>query len=126
MQLRGENVNWVAHSQGGVIFAEAVRFNGGNLSMNSVAFHSGANNERVTNYILDKANINKQYRGQTTQYNNSPFDFVPNVIGLNGNLLEMLGSTVAIPLLFMGPAVSPHTLPYIQAQPSTLSQRETP
>ena len=123
VQAGDRSVSWVAHSQGGPIFAEAVNFNGGNLSKNSVAFDSGANNKWVTNYYLQKAGINS---GKETIYNNSPFDFVPNVIGLNGNILEMLGSTVAIPLLFMGPAVSPHTLPYIPAQPSTLSQAVTP
>ena len=123
VQLRGKNENWVAHSQGGVIFSEAVRYNGGNLSKNSVTFDSGANNKWVTDYYLQKAGINS---GKDTIYNNSPFDFVPNVIGLNGNLLEMLGSTVAIPLLFMSPAWSPHTLPNKPAELSTLLQGETP
>ena len=92
-------------------FSEAVRFNGSDLSQNSVVFHAGANNRMVTNSILDEANINKQQPKQITIYQDSPWDFVPNVIGLNGNPFEMLGSTLAIPLLFMGPTVSPHTLP---------------
>lgn len=117
----------MAHSQGGAIFAEAVSYNGGDLSKNSVAFHSGANNEWVTNYILDKANINEQYQQQKTTYWNSPIDFVPNVIGFNGNPLEMLGSTLAIPLLFSDdPTKSPHTLPHKTALPSSVSQGVTP
>ena len=109
VQAAGRPVNWVTHSQGGVIFSEAVSFNGSDLSQNSVVFHAGANNRMVTNSILDDANITK--RQPVALYHDSPWDFVPNVIGLNGNPFEMLGSTLAIPLLFMGPTVSPHTLP---------------
>jgi len=122
VQASGNDVSWIAHSQGGAIFAEAVRFNGGNLSRNSVAFDSGANNEWVTNYYLQKAGINS---GIETKYNDSPIDFVPNVIGLNGNPFKMMGSTIAIPLLFMGPAVSPHTLPPKPAQPSAFARELT-
>lgn len=119
VQAGDRTVSWVAHSQGGAIFSEAVRYNGGNLSKNSVAFHAGANNIRMTNSILDKANINEQRPNQVTQYLNSPLDFVPNVIGLNGNLLEMLASTFAFPHLFSDdPTISPHTLPY---KPATAS-----
>lgn len=106
-------MNWVAHSQGGAIFAEAVRYNGGDLSQNGVVFHSGANNEWVTNYYLDQANINEQYQGQETTYRNSPIDIVPNIIGLNTlNPISIIGSILAIRLLFTDPEHSPHTLPH--------------
>jgi filamentous hemagglutinin family protein len=125
VQNGGKPVSWIAHSQGGVIFSEAVRYNGGDLSQNSVVFHSGANNELMTNYYLQNAGINSLQEKPTT-YLNSPWDFVPNVIGLNGNIFEILGSTVASPLLFMGPTVSPHTLPYNTAPQSALSLEVTP
>jgi hypothetical protein len=80
-----------------------------NLSNNSVVFHAGANNALVTNQHLSNAGINQ---GRDTTYTNSPFDFVPNVIGMNGNPLEMLGSTISIHRLFADPLTSPHTLPY--------------
>jgi len=123
VQAVGHPVSWVVHSQGGVIFSEAVRFNGGNLSKNSVVFHAGANNQLMTNAYLQKAGINS---GNKTQYVNSHLDFVPNVVGFNGNPLEMWGSTIAAPLLFMGPTISPHTLPPKQTQPSAPLQGVTP
>lgn len=122
-------VSWVAHSQGGAIFSEAVRFNGGDLSKNSVAFHSGANNAIVTNYILDKADINEQFPEQKTKYWNSPWDLVPNIIGLNTlNPIKIFGSIVASPLVIWGsPSLSPHTLPYSPTLPNTsFTQGVTP
>jgi hypothetical protein len=122
VQNGGKPVNWVAHSQGGVIFTEAVRYNGGDLSQNSVAFHSGANNELVTNYYLQNAGINS---GKDITYLNSPWDLVPNIIGLNTlNPIKIIGSIIAAPTLFMGPAVSPHTLPYSPPPPHTLFTQE--
>ncbi len=115
-----KNVNWVAHSQGGAIFSEAVRYNGGDLSKNSVAFHAGANNQLVTNSILDKANINKQNDRYKTTYRDSPWDLVPNIIGLNTlNPIKIVGSLLASPLLMWGGAeYSPHTLPYNPVLPT--------
>lgn len=112
VQQSDKSVNWVAHSQGGAIFSEAVRISGQDLSNNSVVFHSGANNAIVTDYYLKQANMNQQKNLTQETYRNSPYDFVPNVIGLNGNPLEMFVSTISIPALFSDPLTSPHTLPY--------------
>lgn len=77
IQNRGVSVKWVAHSQGGVIFSEAVRISSGDLSRNSVAFHSGANNIVVTNSILRSHNVS------TMGYLNPRNDPVPNLAGMN-------------------------------------------
>jgi hypothetical protein len=113
VQQDGRQVNWVAHSQGGAIFSEAVNFSGKELSWNGVVFHSGANNEWRTNQIFDKANINERVEGQTTKYWNSPADLVPNILGLNTlNPFKIYSSILAAPLVILGsPMQSPHTLP---------------
>ena len=55
--------------------------------------------------------------GNEKNYIDSRIDAVPNIIGLNGNPVRMLGSFVALPFLFAGPERSPHTLP--PAKPTT-------
>jgi hypothetical protein len=76
----------------------------------------------VTNYYLQNAGINS---GKDITYLNSPWDLVPNIIGLNTlNPIKIIGSIIAAPTLFMGPAVSPHTLPYSPPPPHTLFTQE--
>jgi hypothetical protein len=104
VQESGQTVSWIAHSQGGAIFAEAMNFAGGNLSNNSVTFHAGANNHWATSGIA--AGVGVQVNG----YYFSPWDLVPNVVGLNGNPLSMVGALFATPLLFTN-NYSPHTAP---------------
>ncbi len=104
VQASGQSVEWIAHSQGGAIFSEAMRFAGGSLSANSVTFNAGANNHWVTNSIA--ADVGVQVRG----YYYSSWDAVPNVIGMNGNPFSMVGSVLAAPLLFTDEH-SPHTAP---------------
>ncbi|HHV47990.1 MAG TPA: hypothetical protein GXX56_03360, partial [Rhodocyclaceae bacterium] len=113
IQQDGKSVNWVAHSQGGAIFASAVDYHGGTLSSNSVAFHAGANNQLVTDFILKKAGMNlNDNREYKENYWNSPYDAVPNIIGLNTmNPIKWVGSILFLPTLFMGPDKSQHTLP---------------
>lgn len=113
IQQDGKSVNWVAHSQGGAIFASAVDYYGGTLSNNSVAFHAGANNQLVTDSILKNAGMNFDDKGKYQgNYWNSPNDAVPNIIGLNTiNPITWVRSILFIPTLFMGPESSPHTLP---------------
>jgi len=105
VQARGTVVNWVAHSQGGIIFAEAVRINGGDLSMNQVTFHSGGNNILVTNSIMRDANVT------VLGYRNHPFDPVPQIAGSNTlNPIQIIGSVLAFPfVLWGGEHLSPHT-----------------
>jgi RHS repeat-associated protein len=118
IQERGNRVNWTVHSQGGAIFSEAMRHAmaaaravdnpAPSLSMNSVAFHAGANNRRVTNRIAADAGVT--VRG----YFYSDYDLVPNVIGANGNLGQVYRSLSAWPLLLAPENIdwlSPHTHP---------------
>lgn len=104
VQSSGKIVHWVAHSQGGAIFAEGMRRAGGDLSANSVTFNAGANNKTVTDRIAASVGV------QVKAYIHSPFDAVPNVIGGNGNIITIPTSLLALPTLFI-PGMSSHTVP---------------
>jgi hypothetical protein len=95
-------------SGGGAAFAQAMAYalaNGSSgLGGNSVRFDGGANNAIMTDRIARTA-------GVSTGYYYSHADFVPNVIGTNGNLVSMAVSIVILPTLFVGPPLSPHTKP---------------
>jgi RHS repeat-associated protein len=106
-QMNGAQISWVAHSQGGVIFAEAVRTSGSSLSNMRVAFHGGANNRWATNEILRSHGV------ANMGYLNNPLDPVPNIAGLNTiNPIKLIGSILELPNVFgFGPGTSPHTLP---------------
>jgi len=127
-QYNGET-KWVAHSQGGAIFAQAVHYlnkkNGVSLDGQTVYFQGHANNMLVTKPILKKAGVKLHKEG----YNNNPFDGVPQIIGLNavtdlllsfgfGSIGRLLAAPLAIipglvPFSFTGnPKISPHTRPY--------------
>lgn len=82
VQARGKKVEWVAHSQGGVIFAEAARIANMSLSLSSVKFHAGANTIGVTNAIFKNAGMSRP------RYLNSPLDAVPTIGGFN-NLMPI-------------------------------------
>ena len=103
-------VRWIAHSQGGAIFAEAARYainQGSNISNNSVAFDSGANNAWATNRILVRGGIQLFGRG----YYDAPNDAVPQIVGLRGlsHPINIIKSVIDFPKLF-GQS-SPHTGP---------------
>ena len=102
-------VSWLAHSRGGEIFAEGARdaLNHGasDLSNNTVAFDSGANNRWATSGILTRGGIQLFGKG----YYDANNDAVPNIVGLRGGPIDMLRSARDFPKLF-GPD-SPHTHP---------------
>jgi hypothetical protein len=104
-------MSWVAHSQGGEIFAEGARYalnhGAGSLSNNTVAFDSGANNAWATNRILARGGIQLYRKG----YFDAKNDAVPQVFGLRGfgHPINMFRSIIDFPKLF-GPD-SPHTHP---------------
>jgi hypothetical protein len=110
IQASGHRVDWVAHSQGGVIFSEAARINGGELSNNSVAFHGGANNELVTNAIMKDVGV------AAPAYRSNPLDPVSSIAGFNTvNPARIVGSLLALPFVIWGDeSTSPHTLPYVE------------
>ncbi len=109
-QASGRHVDWVAHSQGGIIYSEAVRVSGTDLSNNSVAFHAGGNNQWVTNSIMEEAGV------RVIGYRDHPFDPVPNIAGFNTiNPVKIIGSVLSFPaIIWGGPELSPHTLPYVK------------
>ena len=126
-QKAGKEIKWVAHSQGGAIFAEGVRyflngnsswailggFNGvfkdkEDISLNNhkVAFHGNANNNMRSKLLFDRAGIEVV----ATRVND--YDFVGNVIGFNTlNPRKIIGSAIYFPHVQSGSvAQSPHTL----------------
>ncbi|CUA85364.1 RHS repeat domain-containing protein [Pseudidiomarina woesei] len=108
-QKAGIRVKWVAHSQGGAIFAEAVRYLGKDLSNTTVAFHASASNTWMTKRIMASSNVS--IRG----FLNHPGDAVPNIIGLNtANPFKIIRSIWNAPSLVGSendPYWSPHTMP---------------
>jgi hypothetical protein len=112
IQSTGQKVNWVAHSRGGADFAQAAAGSSmKDLSNNSVVFHSGANNQAVTDSILSSKQIGKFNGG----YRDSPNDLVPQIIGLRAlsSPLNFASSLLAAPCVFLCSVKnSPHTLPY--------------
>ena len=121
VQQSGDAVNWVVHSQGGIIFTQAVahhlkRYPNARLDKNTVAFHAGGNNKKKTDKLLRRAGISK-----AAPDNDNPFDMVPNLAGHN----DMGLSAVKRSLQFAGKVMggdddsateSPHTLPFISLE----------
>lgn len=126
-QKTGNETKWIAHSQGGVIFAEAVRYHlngnsswamagglngvfrkdkGESLNMHSVAFHGNANNNFRSKALLNRAGV----KVLATRAND--YDMVNTLIGLNTvNPWRMIGSVVYANHVFSGSIQqSPHTL----------------
>lgn len=113
VQDKGRDVSWVAHSQGGIIFTEAVRFHlenaGKGLDKNSVTFNAGANNKKITDKVLGQARVTIH------AYNDHPFDLVPQLVGsrAGANVSNIVGSVLHAGYVLKGSAQrSPHTLPY--------------
>ncbi len=129
VQENGGSVKWVAHSQGGVIFTEAVRYHlngnsswallggfngafgksdGRSLDKHTVAFHAGANNQRRSDLLFKRAKVG------VVGYFSHPYDFVPQLIGMNAmGPWSVVGSLVYANHVFSGSTEqSPHTLPY--------------
>lgn len=128
-QAAGNETRWVAHSQGGLIFTEAVRFllngessyalnkfrlngirnpdKGTLLDKQSVAFHGNANNNLRSKPLLRRAGI------EVLSVVNHDYDLVPNLIGLNTlNPRKIIGSLAYINHVTGGSVQqSPHTLP---------------
>ncbi|MCP4433736.1 MAG: hypothetical protein GY806_22415 [Gammaproteobacteria bacterium] len=126
-QKSGNETKWMAHSQGGVIFAEAVRYHlngnsswsitggfngvfrkdkGESLNMHSVAFHGNANNNLRSKVLFDRAGV------EVLATRANSYDFVNTLIGANTtNPWRIAGSIVYANHVFSGsPQQSPHTL----------------
>ncbi len=112
-QQRGHKTQWVAHSQGAIVFARAVdlhrHLHGGSLNMHSVSLHGTGCKVAPARQSCDRAGI------KVLAARNNPFDGVPGALG--GNSLGPSGLYRAIKFskLIAGddPLASPHTLPYL-------------
>ncbi|NOY71751.1 MAG: hypothetical protein GXP14_05145 [Gammaproteobacteria bacterium] len=109
-QENKHQTQWVVHSQGGLIFAEAVRYHlngnsswaitggfngifrkdkGESLNMHSVAFHGNANNNLRSSVLFKRAGVDVI----ATKAND--YDMVNTIIGLNTiNPWRVIGSVV--------------------------------
>ncbi len=127
-QAAGNETGWIAHSQGGAIFAEGVRYllngqsgtalnklrlngirhpeKGELLNKQSVAFHANANNNFRSKPLFARAGIN------VLAIRANDYDMVPNLIGMNTlNPRKWIGSLVYSNHVFNGSVTqSPHTL----------------
>ncbi len=103
--------SWLAHSQGGAIFSEAMRYNLAHgvtdMSNIRVAFDSGANNRWFTDRYAKRAGV------EVVGYFDPPNDFVPQIVGMRALLRpdRFVRSILSFPTLF-GPN-SPHTYAYL-------------
>jgi len=116
-QLKGQQTDWVVHSQGAIIFKAAVRHHlrvraGCKLDRHAVAFHAGGSVLASTKPYLEAAGI------KIGLERINPFDLVPNLAGHN----DLSDSGLDRALRFIrnvfsdnggDPSVSPHTLPYL-------------
>lgn len=132
-QKKGKEIKWVAHSQGGAIFAEGVRYflNGNSswavtggfngifkdkekidLSNHKVAFHGNANNNLRSSFLFERAGI------EVISIRANDYDLVPNIAGLNTlNPKKFIGSAIYWNHVFFGSVQqSPHTLSQSQEQ----------
>lgn len=132
-QKAGNETSWVAHSQGGAIFAEGVRYllnshssyalnklrfngirhpeRGELLNKQSVAFHANANNNFRSKPLFERAGV------RVLAIRANDYDMVPNIIGMNTlSPRKLVGSLIYSNHVFNGSVMqSPHTLMQDQA-----------
>lgn len=120
VQQDGQPVKWIVHSQGGIIFKQAIAYHlkhyaGQSLNLNSVAFHSGGNNKKITNKLLDKVGIRREAPDR-----DNPFDMVPNLAGFNHLSPAAVCRSLRFSKKVAGEntsiAESPHTLPFLSLE----------
>jgi len=126
-QAAGNKTKWVAHSQGGLIFTEAVRYalnsgsstalhqlrlngarhpdKGSVLDNHKVSFHGNANNIWRSKKLMERAGIN------ILAVRIHDYDVVGNLIGGNtSSLRKLVGSVAYLPHIISGTiSQSPHT-----------------
>jgi len=129
VQSKGKPVKWVVHSQGGIIFKQALKHHikthgNAGLNMNSVSFHAGGNNQKVTDKLLAQVGIKKENPDR-----NNPFDIVSNIAGGNDLSLGAIKRSLQFRKNVKGSGTasiveSPHTLPFLslEAYKSFLTQ----
>lgn len=126
-QQKKSDTYWLAHSQGGLIFAEGVRYMLNNksswalskLSLNGrrnpnkgeilnkqkVTFHGNANNNVRSNHLFERAGV------EVVAVKGHDYDLVTNIVGMNTvNPRKLTGSLIYANHVFGGSIVqSPHT-----------------
>src|SRR5262249_51810671 len=112
VQASGRETQLFAYSQGGAITASAVGYlnatGGGSLSNISVLCNGCANNRMVSASIFASAGISSVRYDPGASFRNG-FDAVANIVGLNTlNPIRLIGSLLAIPLLFGPNSTNPH------------------
>jgi hypothetical protein len=116
-QRERRQTEWVAHSQGVIIFKAAVRYHlatqpGVLLDRHTVAFHAGGSVISSTKPFLEQAGI------KIGLERINPFDLVPNVAGHNADSPSGLVRALRFMRFVFGSngeniTISPHTLPYL-------------
>lgn len=127
-QSQEQSIKWVAHSQGGIIFTEAVRYylngmssvgaagrfgkNKDGLDKHSVCFHAGGNNIKRSEMLCKRAGITMY----PPRYN--PYDIVPQLAGGNAmtqlDFVGAIGSVIYANHVFGGSSnQSPHTTAHV-------------
>ena len=97
-QVDGFSVNIFAHSQGGAITASAL---GRMASMKGLSVNLAGAAANQSTFLRLGVPVNT--------WKANSLDAVPMIFGGNGNPLQMFGSALASPLLFMGCEASPHS-----------------
>ena len=125
-QKEGKEIKWVAHSQGGIVFSEGVRYflNGNSswaifggfngifkdkedidLSNHKVAFHSNASNNFRSKLLYDRAGI------EVLATRANDYDAVNVLAGNTLNIRNIIGSAVYFSHIKSGSVLqSPHTI----------------
>lgn len=121
VQMKSESVKWVVHSQGGIIFKQALKHHikkhgGSSLDKNVVVFHSGGNNRKETEKLMQQVGIKKENVDR-----NNPFDLVPNLAGRNDLSKEGIKRSKQFWNKVKGAdgdsiVESPHTLPFLSLE----------
>lgn len=122
IQVNGSPTKWVVHSQGGIIFKQALKYHtrhnpGMQLTKNSVVFHAGGNNKEETDKLLNKTGIKRAAPDR-----DNPFDMVPNLAGRNNLSSGSVKRSLAFSPKVFGKTVSgsmaesPHTLPFLSLE----------
>lgn len=121
VQRKGNPVKWTVHSQGGILFKQAIKhhiknYGGSPLDKNSVVFHAGGNNKKETQSLLDAVRIKKEAPDR-----DNPFDIVPNLAGRNDLSFNSVKRSIQFWNKVKGEnnsstAESPHTLPFISLE----------
>ncbi|WP_370978729.1 hypothetical protein [Agaribacterium sp. ZY112] len=122
IQLNGSKTKWIVHSQGGIIFKQALKYHARNypdisLNKNMVVFHAGGNNKNETSRLMNKTGIKRAAPDR-----DNPFDLVPNIAGRNDLSTASIKRSLSFLPKVAGKSISgtrvesPHTLPFLSLE----------